>query len=74
VPNEIGSREERIEFHKAQIERYKGVLQKEEEELSKALTEQRMNDIRSLNLKKERYLIRLEQHMNKLKELMEMPG
>jgi exopolysaccharide biosynthesis protein len=72
--NIITTRKEQIEFHKGQIERYKEALQKEEDVLSKALTEQKMNDIRTSNLKKERYLLRLQQHMDKLKELEEVKG
>ena len=72
--NEVGTKDERIEFHKSEIERYKNAARKEEEELSNALTEQRMNDIRALRLKKDRYLLRLQQHTDKLKELEESQG
>jgi hypothetical protein len=72
--NEVGTRDERIEFHKKEVERYKAAVEKEKESLSNALTEQRMNDIRASRLKKDRYLLRLQQHEDKLKELEELKG
>lgn len=70
-PNAQGSILEQLEYHKAEIAKYRVAIEKQEALSKKALTERRMGDFRTATNLKKQYTFKLESHVAKMGLLTE---
>lgn len=68
-PDPNGSTQEKIQYHRNEIRKYRAAVEREEEYARRSLSQHRMSDVRQSNNRKEQYLRKIEKNQKAIEEL-----